>query len=183
MVADDSSKDGKVQEDEASETTRRRSPQGNSPTNNTIFTQSHKGKRQNNLGKESLHRGVGTTTNKVAQYGLTSDTENTKTTRKSKTTRLAIGTDRKYIIRYDMKLHLEPSMDALTTLKETIKQILEKLKEANTSLLVVPYKECAQHNTIIAGPNGIPRFLSKICKYFPGTTPKTKDGLIYARVI
>jgi len=85
-------------------------------------------------------------------------------------------------MRYGLKIHLSPSNDALDTLKTTIRQVITKLKEADTSLIIAPYREEDLEKLVLAGPGGLPHSLSDIRKYLVGITPKTKGGPSYARI-
>jgi len=71
------------------------------------------------------------------------------------------NTIRRYILRYDLKVVVDPSEDAANTLPEAVKEILSKLKQVDTTLFIAPYKK---ENEQLS------------CIYRTATSPKNTSG-------
>jgi len=88
-----------------------------------------------------------------------------------------------HIVRYDLKVTMEPSDKAVSSPTAALKSLIKKLKEADPTLLIAPYQERNQEERYLFGATGLPSTLTDIKKYFLGITPKSKGGACYARIL
>jgi hypothetical protein len=91
------------------------------------------------------------------------------------------GKDRKFQLRYDLKLVVEPSKDADKKLIAVAKKFFAKLKEADDSVVIYPWFKKATEPKIRKATS-IPDSLGAFKKYFHQAQPKVAGGPTYMRI-
>ena len=131
-----------------------------------------------------------TTTTASSMSSLAPSTTRRPTTQQTNPYYAPFQPRRQVECRYEMRVHVQPSAQADTELRQTLVAFFTKLKESDPSLVIHPWED--KENTTgqsgnrrwkaLTSPNQIPATMTGLKKYFPRAIPKTAGGPVYPSV-